>query len=237
VYVLDDASTDDSQEAVSEVDGVNFVASDEENAGAAATRNRILQILGYDAIIHFMDADIELLSQETPDRLRNAFDEHPRAAAIGGLILTPDGQPQIFNYGPRYSVYSNIAGLAQVIVDNPEGNPLIRKAVDALTPWKYNEFSDPQALPETKRVFWVCEANFGILSRVFDEVGGFDPKLRFHETQELSLKLYYKDYETWFEPTFAVEHHSQSDKNLSQQIDRQREAAKRIIAKYGLPLK
>lgn len=236
VFVLDDASTDHSSGVAAAFDSEVHFVSDEKNVGPGANRNRILDALGQEAIIHFMDADVRLLTEDALAAIRATFGEHSDAGAIGGLIRLPDGEPWMFNYGPRYSLYSNIAGWAQSIVHDPAGPKPVKKLVDRLSGWRHRGFPDISKEPEARQVFWVGEANFCILSRVFREVGGFDPALRYHETQDLGFKLHELGYETWFDPSFAVEHpvielgdpHRQELHN---------KAHKQIIRKYGWHLK
>src|ERR1700733_10790058 len=74
VYVLDDASTDHS------VDVVNHFGSDvrmvrsPENRGAGANRNQIIDHIGEEVIIHFIDADMDLKTPETPSVARQLVD-------------------------------------------------------------------------------------------------------------------------------------------------------------------
>jgi N-acetylglucosaminyl-diphospho-decaprenol L-rhamnosyltransferase len=59
VFVLDDASTDDSADVVRGFgDDVRFVRSDT-NRGAGANRNQIIDQVPDGVLIHFIDADME----------------------------------------------------------------------------------------------------------------------------------------------------------------------------------
>ena len=66
VFVLDDASTDHSVDVVSEFGNEVKLVRSPENRGAGANRNQIIGHVGDGAIIHFIDADMELETAETP---------------------------------------------------------------------------------------------------------------------------------------------------------------------------
>lgn len=70
VVVLDDASTDHTQDVIGEIGpDIEFVQG-ETNIGAAGNRNRLLSVLGKDVVIHFVDADMRLESSDTPEIAR-----------------------------------------------------------------------------------------------------------------------------------------------------------------------
>src|SRR3974377_651519 len=76
VFVLDDASTDHSADVVSEFgDEVKFVRS-RENRGAGANRNQILDQVADGALIHFIDADMDLETPETPTVAREVAERY-----------------------------------------------------------------------------------------------------------------------------------------------------------------
>ncbi|HVV25976.1 MAG TPA: glycosyltransferase family 2 protein [Candidatus Saccharimonadales bacterium] len=106
VYVLDDASSDHSQEvAESWGSAVHFIAG-RENLGAGGNRNRIIGALGRQALIHFLDADMILETERTPEIAREIM--RPDAAFVGGLVKEHNGLQLIFNYGPRQSLRNDL---------------------------------------------------------------------------------------------------------------------------------
>src|SRR4029077_5074528 len=66
VFVLDDASTDHSVEVIAQFDDEVKVVRSPENRGAGANRNQIIDYVGDGAIIHFIDADMDLATAEIP---------------------------------------------------------------------------------------------------------------------------------------------------------------------------
>ena len=82
VFVLDDASTDDSADVVSEFgDEVKFVRSPE-NRGAGANRNQIIDQVTDGVLIHFIDADMDLETTQKPPPSRGT--RRPLCGSGGG---------------------------------------------------------------------------------------------------------------------------------------------------------
>ncbi|HEX2213020.1 MAG TPA: glycosyltransferase family A protein, partial [Mycobacterium sp.] len=64
IYVLDDGSTDDSVDVVEGFNGAVKLVRSAQNQGCTANRNQIIDHVGDDELIHFIDADMDL---ETPE--------------------------------------------------------------------------------------------------------------------------------------------------------------------------
>src|ERR1017187_8500046 len=104
IFVLDDASTDHSREVVRDFDSNAHFISSSESKGAGAARNLIIgRFLGHRSIIHFMDADVDLVSDRTPELANELMPNAPVIGSIGGLITTPTGSQSPWNYGPYLS--------------------------------------------------------------------------------------------------------------------------------------
>ena len=112
IYVLDDASTDNSKRSDANSESRYTFVHGAENKGAVANRNRIVSALGYDAIIHFMDADARIATDHMADVVRDAIPDEP-FGFIGGLAKTSDGLQSVWNYGPRQSLWSGVGGQLQ----------------------------------------------------------------------------------------------------------------------------
>src|SRR5689334_5801692 len=65
VFVLDDASTDHSVAVVSEFGSEVKLIRSNENRGAGANRNQIIDHVDDATLIHFLDADMELQTSQT----------------------------------------------------------------------------------------------------------------------------------------------------------------------------
>lgn len=206
IFVLDDASTDDSAEIVAALDvGAVFVGS-EVNQGAGATRNLIIPALSYDAIIHFVDADVDLVSTNVVEAAQELVPTTP-FGFIGGLALNPEGTQNVWNYGPRQCLHSDIGAVIQDRIaafqhTDPDKAIAIRERFDNfLADWP-NPFIPPTSRP----VFWGIEQNLLFQSKTFAALGGFDAKLREHEIQEVALRMQQAGLERRFDPAIAVQH-------------------------------
>ncbi|MEO6513352.1 MAG: glycosyltransferase [Candidatus Saccharimonadales bacterium] len=213
IYVLDDASTDESREAVESFnsgEGVHFVTSTE-NRGAGATRNQIIHALGYDALIHFMDAGVTLDTENAVEAAQYVAPNTP-FGFVGGLANTPNGQQSVWNYGPHQDIRSDIGAAIQLkleplLTTDPEKARDIRERFsNLLEGWPF-----PLDLPKRKRVFWNIEQNLIMSSNIFKTIGGFDESLREHEIQDLAIRLYKKGLPSWFDPSVSVTHKNEQD--------------------------
>lgn len=99
IYVIDDASTDNTVKVVKTYGSKVKLIKSSENVGSGANRNRIIGRTS-PAILHFIDADMQLLSKNTPNIIRSI--EWPEGLAfVGGLVRNPDGTQNPFNFGLR----------------------------------------------------------------------------------------------------------------------------------------
>lgn len=239
IYVLDDHSTVCNIEEVVAPFGpaVNLVAGSE-NRGAGANRNRILEI-GPDklggAILHFIDADCEILTKDTPEIARRLFSD-PSVGAIGGLINNANGAQMEFNYFPRLSWSGGLSGvLMMAAITSGYTDPHKGKRMPRPLQRLVSGFPNPHQPPVAKNVFAIAEANMLIPYDVFAGVNGFDESLRFAEGQDLGFKLEAKGLVVRFDPTIAVKHHMVllSDRKRGRYL---LQSYLRLMRKYGVPL-
>jgi GT2 family glycosyltransferase len=206
IFVLDDASTDNSRDVVESFgDKVTFVVGDI-NKGAGANRNRILQALTYDALIHFLDADVRLETTDTAERIRDLVPRE-RFGFIGGLVKNSDGTQLIWNYGPVRGLKNDVSAQIQqhignIIVSNPEKAKQVRKRFNGLL----RDWPDPLSTPTRREAYWTCEPNIIFRSDIFHELGGFDESLLETEILELAIRSHRLGLKSYFDPTISVLH-------------------------------
>lgn len=235
IYVLDDASTDDSVAIAETFKDVDIVRG-EINVGSGANRNRIIPLVGDSAIIHFIDSDVTLISDNNPALAREVFKDK-KAGLVGGLISMPDGTPWMFNYGGRYSYVSQLGGWLQVQTNLlATKHSSLAKGIRSSVKWLLDDYPDITKTPESKNVFWVGEANMLIPSKIFAEVGGFDPALRYHEAHDLAHKLHARGFEVKFDPRIKVEHPQFTLDNMRNE-DHAAQAERIIKHNYGHHIK
>jgi GT2 family glycosyltransferase len=234
VYVLDDASTDDSIDIVRSFGSDVILVRGSVNRGAAANRNQILDhVRGHD-IIHFIDADMDLVTPDAPLVAREVMARYAgeHVGAVGGLILRPDGSREAFNYGPAHSLKSQLTYALPVIVDRCRHRPAVANALQRIGGVTALGFPDVFASPRPRRTYWLHEGNLLIYADTFHRVGGYDPLMRHHEALDLALKLEHAGVRRHFDPAIALIHHSIDVRGPSRA--RQKRTARRYLArKHG----
>ncbi len=213
IYVIDDASTDpeafEAAVAPFRGDGINVIRG-ETNVGSARNRNRVLaeeRVTNCgNAILHFVDADVTILSEGNPDTIRDILSDDS-IGMTGGLLVGPDGQQSVFNYGSAFTVAAHAAGLLQMKVDSlmKAGNVEEARQLRENYPKLLNAWPDVTRPPEARDVFWVVESNLAIPADILNSAGGFPP-IRYHEVQGVSAELEEAGLRRRFDPRFAVMH-------------------------------
>lgn len=197
IYIIDDASTDDSITVLQQCTSSRLtVIQLSVNRGAGPARNTILEYLKKPAIIHFLDADVELLTNDMVRVIRTLqLDE--RTGFVGGRIATSKSPASPWNYGPPSSLFSAISSPLYMLVRTLRLRPLLR-----LFPHRVNPYS---SRPRSG-MYWVGEGNMVITSDRLKELGGFTNKYREHDIKPLAYEAYRRGYTNWYEPRLAVRH-------------------------------
>ncbi len=234
VFVLDDASTDHTVDVVSDFgDEVHLVRSPD-NRGAGANRNQIIDQVEDGAIIHFIDADMDLETAEIPLVARELFERYADRGVglIGGLVSRNDGSQEPLNYGAVFSVWGTLSG-AYVVVDRFRDRPRLAAAMARLAKPIAKDWPNILAPPTAAPAYWVHEGNMLVYSTVFRSLGGYDPKLRSHEAQDLAIRLEKMGVKRQFDPSISVIHHhiDVRGKNRSKW---ENQAVVYLIRKHGL---
>ena len=209
VFVLDDASTDHSVDVVSEFgDEVKLVRS-RENRGAGANRNQVIDHVVGDAIIHFIDADMELATRETPVVARELVARYAGRGVglIGGFVGRVDGGQEPYNYGPVLSLWQTFTAPFPLIIQLLRGAPRPAGAMQRVVAPMMRDWPNVIAPPVPAPAYWLHEGNMLVHSRLFRSVGGYDPMLRHHEIQDLAIRLEKMGIKRQFDPSIRVVHH------------------------------
>jgi GT2 family glycosyltransferase len=209
IFVLDDASTDDSVDIVGEFgDDVRLLRSPE-NRGAGANRNQIMDRVGDGTLIHFIDADMELKTADTPTVAREIAERYLRqnVGMIGGLVSRADGSQEYCNYGASFSLWGNFTSNVPRLIDHWRDKPRLADMVQRLAGPIAPGWPSLLDKPIPRRAYWLHEGNLLVYSDVFKAVGGYDPSLRSHEAQDLAIRLDNKGIKRQFDPSISVVHH------------------------------
>lgn len=231
VYVLDDASTDGSKQVVTSFGPQVTLVAGEQNLSSSGNRNRILGVLHEPAIIHFIDADVELDSQNIPETIRGIMSD-PRIGLGGGLVVSPEGRQSIWNYGPGFSVYSGMTAALQAYIEPPK-HPKLGRLLRHATPYLLSEWPDTTRPPQARPTFWVHEANMFMRSDIFAKLGGFDIHVREHDIQDLAIRVQKAGLITMFDPAVAVIQHNDVNVRPGNRRRARRQAVRYISRKNG----
>ncbi len=156
IYVLDDASTDNTVQICRQFPAVEVITG-ETNLGPTRNRNRIL---GKDIgdILIFLDDDMRWQTGDIVESVRKQF-ANPKVGAIGFAIFDTSGKEIWFG-------------------NEHESNPLFFWA--RIPPPKPLKPKDRQR--SFLRVQWLLEGAFAVRSKLFNSLDGFDE--RFKRNQE-----------------------------------------------------
>lgn len=234
VLVLDDDSTDDSAEAVASFGAEVTLVRAPRNAGAGANRNQVIDHVEPGALIHFIDADMDLVGSETAAVARELAEKYRErgVGVIGGLVSRVDGWQEPFNYGPVFSLRANLTGGFPPLIDRLRHRPrLVRAAARLCHPGMQNwpRIVEPPAACET---YWVHEGNMVVYSDVFRAVGGYDPHIREHEAQDFAIRLEKRGVKRYFDPSIEVVHHH-VDVRGKFRFNQQGKSALYLLRKHG----
>lgn len=164
IYVIDDASTDDTVKKCRRISSVTVIAGDT-NVGPTRNRNRIL---GRDIgdIILFLDDDMRWLSGDVLKTIANHF-ANPSLGALGFAIFDTEGKELWFG-------------------NEHESSPLLF--------WLHRPFITPLKPHERKKTFlpvqWLLEGAFAVRSDIFTRLDGFDERFtRYQEGPDLCRRI------------------------------------------------
>lgn len=235
VFVLDDASTDCSADVVRDFgDEVKFVQS-RENRGAGANRNQIIDHVADGVLIHFVDADMDLKTPETPSVAREVAKRYADRGVglIGGLVTLADGRQEWCNHGAVLSLWGNNTGALQMWIERLRDKPRLAGALRRAVGPAVKEWPNTLAPPVPAPAYWVHEGNMLVYSTIFRSIGGFDPALRAQEIQDLCIRLEKRGIKRQFDPSIRVVHHH-IDVRGNNRHTWENNATRYLIRKHGL---
>jgi N-acetylglucosaminyl-diphospho-decaprenol L-rhamnosyltransferase len=191
LVVVDNASSDGSPEQLAALDDVHLVRS-ARNVGFGGGVNLGVRTADPEGAILLVNPDATL----APDAVANlvaTLEAHPRAAAVGPLVLNPDGTVQPSKR--RFPTWIQAALHSTVGVFWP-GNPGTRAYVCA---------DAPEDRPS--QVGWLSASILLLRADAFRDVGMFDQQFFFY-VEDLDLCRRFADagWELWFEPRAEAVH-------------------------------
>ncbi len=234
IYVLDDGSTDKSVEVVELFDGDVTLVRSPENQGCTANRNQIIDHVGDDELIHFIDADMDLETADTASVAREVMARYADrgVGAVGGLVCRVDGSQEPYNYGPVFALRTHLTSIPPLI-DRVRNKQQIANAVRRVNMPAMKHWPNVLEPPAPSEAYWLHEGNLLIYSSVYRAIGGYDPLMRNHGAQDLAIRLENRGIKRHFDPSIKVVHHY-IDVRGKKRRRQQQESVRYLMRKHGL---
>ncbi|MET0896879.1 MAG: glycosyltransferase [Mycobacterium sp.] len=234
VLVLDDASTDDSAEVVAQFGTAVEMVRSPANQGAGANRNQVIGHVADADLIHFVDADMDLATDNMAAVAREVFSEHSGrgVGAVGGLVSRADGTQEPFNFGPVFGLWAVVAAVPPML-DRLRHRPKLVNAIRRVGPPGKKDWPDVYVTPVARETYWLHEGNMLINAGVFRAVGGYDPRVRYHEAQDLAIRMNTMGVKRHFDPAIKVVHHYVDVRGKSRGKE-ERDSVRYLVKKHGL---
>jgi len=207
IFVLDDASTDDSLSALRPYKSKVKIIKGPYNIGPGGNRNRIIPHLKPGDIVMFVDADMQLRTAGIRPIIVNLFDDNPDVAMFGGGIEDRKGYPMTYNYGLHQSQFRHSIGLTIEKIARFVRFKFFARLIRPLAlKFTYNVeilFFEPK-----ERVVHgsVSEGHYYIRADIFKQLGGFNEDLRYHEGGEFAYRLRRAGHVIKFTPAVWTRH-------------------------------
>jgi GT2 family glycosyltransferase len=234
VVVLDDASTDASVEVVKDFGTAVEIVRSPVNQGAGANRNQIIDHVDDRTLIHFIDADMDLVTDGIAEVARKVFSQYADrgVGVIGGLVSRSDGSQEPFNFGPVFSLKTVMLSWPPAL-DRIRHKPKVVAALRRIGVPGRKLWPDIFTSPEPRETYWLHEGNMLVHSAVFRAVGGYDPDLRYHDAQDLAIRLEKRGVKRQFDPEIEVIHHYIDVRGKNRGPEK-RKAVTDLIRKHGV---
>ena len=191
IVVIDNASTDGSVERIAGGrPDVRLVRNTRNTGFAAAANQGVRETRAENVLLLNPDA---ILRPGALHALSATLAEHPRAGAVGTLVLNPDGTVQPTKRAFPTLTQSALHGLLGPVWP---GNPGTRAYTLA-----------DASFDRERTVDWVAGTAVAVRRRAFETVGGFDESFfLFVSDVDLCRRMWDAGWEVWFEPRAVAEH-------------------------------
>lgn len=228
IYVIDDASTDGSVEWLIEQTNIILIRGDK-NLGPTGNRNRILPILK-EGIILFLDTDMELLSNNVDEKIKQHFTNFPDMAVLGALIYSDTDEPMWYNWGYESSPKQDGITLALNAIGLEHFHD--ERVMETVRKTAHGRVGHFEPI-EDREVDWVVEQFFAVRADIFQKMQGFDTNFkRFHEGPDYCKRVRNAHYRVRFTTDIKLKHLDMHTADDDQRKDDLRKSTKYWYKKY-----
>ena len=195
IYVVDNASKDDSVRMIKEIFPWVKLITNTENVGFAKANNQVLKKVSTDYIL-ILNPDTRL-TKGSLSKLVDYLSSHPQVAACGPMLLNPNGSIQKKGY------YHRLPSLLQAFLFYTEASRLSFKSKFLVK--KYWE--DELSINHSQEIEQIPGACLLIRNEVLKEVNYFDEDYTlWFEDVDLCFKIKRLGYQLMFIPAIIVFH-------------------------------
>jgi N-acetylglucosaminyl-diphospho-decaprenol L-rhamnosyltransferase len=152
---------------------------------------------------------------------------------VGGLVSRADGSQEPHNFGPSFSLRASLTSWIPLLIDHYRDNPRLAGRIRDLTMPAMKNWPNVLEPATAVQTYWLHEGNVLIYSDVLRSLGGYDPAMREHETQDFAIRLEKSGIGRQFDPSIEVVHHHVDVRGRSRP-KKQLDAALYIMRKHGL---
>lgn len=202
ILVIDDASTDGSREWLRGLSNITVIQGNK-NLGPTGNRNRILGHVK-EGVILFLDADMQFLSNDVAEKIRQHFVNKLDLAVLGAQINSSTNEPMWYNWGYESSPKRDgITSALNSIALAHWGDETIMAAMREAARNEVGHFEPVK----DRKVDWVVEQFFAVRADIFQQLEGFDPQFkRFHEGPDYCKRAKNLGFTTQFCTDIKLKH-------------------------------
>ena len=188
IIVLDNASTDGSQDLLQQLDNIRLIKIDK-NVGFAKGNNQAAAVSSYGYIL-FLNSDT-LVFEGALQVMFDLVKNNPKIGLVGAQILNPDD-----SFQASYTKFPN--HLQEFLILSSFG----RKIFGRWYPSK-----GPEEEIRSRMVDYVEGACMLVRKEAFEQVGGFDENyFMYSEEVDLCFSLKQFDWQVWYHPQARILH-------------------------------
>jgi len=197
VIVVDNASSDDSQEIIQREFPEVILIANKENVGFARANN-IGWKYSHGRYVLFLNPDT-VLKAAALQRMFSFMESHPEAGALGPRLVYPDGSLQ-FSCRRFYNVRTIIFRRTFLGKIFPDSRTL---KSHLMADWAHDS---------VQVVDWVLAAAFFVRREILEKIGGFDEKYKLYfEDVDLCCRIKNYGYKIYYYPEAEIVHHHQRE--------------------------
>jgi GT2 family glycosyltransferase len=193
IFVIDDASQDDSYGMVKKDFPEVHLLRNEKNLSYGRSNNRCFEKAS-GRYIYMLNNDTIMLP-EALDKMVEFLDAHPKAGAVSSKLLNEDKTVQ-FSVKNLPNILSGLFGARSIVTRLFPNNPFTRKELLHMS----RDMSQPFMAG------YVSSASLMVRREVIKIIGGLDPRLTYHVDADYCARIWKAGWQVYYLPDSVVIH-------------------------------